>query len=546
MIYIRNILLFTLLLARLSFAQNIPVNVTFDTVLTNTTGNSQIYIKNTSNKIITIKSARSISGKFIFGSNQFIINPNDSFLVTVYFKTNHNITYRDFLIFETSGINFPLIHYATATAKYIDTLYRFTQGLTQEGLKTALRNFTTQGYISLGYNIARDKMFETIDDYGNNDTIECVYTGLKIKAANRTEAQNQGFNTEHTYPQSYFNENEPMRSDLHHLFPTEENANNYRSNYSFGIVVSNITWQQGGSKLGKDFEGQTVFEPRDVHKGDVARCLFYFCVKYGNPGMYMAYKQESVLRFWNNTDTVSQKERTRNDRIKTFQNNRSPFVDHPEFIERIKSIFSTVTDTLKAQISAAPDTVIFDTLSAKDTSSYYIGVMNYGNIPLIINSVTSSLSQFTVESFPSSVPAGQYASIKVKFRPTETNHTYSGVIGIQNSDSNVSVNVLGFSNNNTGITKSGTNNANKFELKGNYPNPFNPETVIEFSIPSREFVTLKIFDLSGREVASLVGKELEKGNYKMKWNAGNLSCGVFLCCLKSGIKTAASKMILIK
>lgn len=80
-------------------------------------------------------------------------------------------------------------------------------------------------------------MFETIDDYGG-DTIECVYTGRKIRATNRTEAQNQNFNTEHTWPQSFFNELEPMRSDLYHLYPTDETANNVRSNFDFGRALT--------------------------------------------------------------------------------------------------------------------------------------------------------------------------------------------------------------------------------------------------------------------------------------------------------------------
>jgi len=223
----------------LSRSQPLPDLIYLDTSVTNVPGSKSFYVKNPAGELLQITNIRTLSSKFYFTINTLNINPYDSVLVTVYFKTNQNITYRDFLIFENKTLNYPIVFYSLATAKYPDTIYKFTQGLIDEGLKTVLRTFCTNGYVSLGYNTARDKMFETIDDYGY-DTIECVYSGRKIKAVNRTEAQNQNFNTEHTFPQSFFNSNEPMVSDLYHLYPTDAAANNARSNYPFGFVVSNI------------------------------------------------------------------------------------------------------------------------------------------------------------------------------------------------------------------------------------------------------------------------------------------------------------------
>ncbi len=124
-----------------------------------------------------------------------------------------------------------------------------------------------------------------------------------------------------------------MKSDIFHLYPTLELPNNRRANYPFGVVVGTPTYEVGGSKLGVDFENAIVFEPRNVHKGNVARSLFYFAVKYGNQGGYMSGKQENVLRQWNVSDPVNAREMSRNDKIKTFQNTRNPFIDHPEFID---------------------------------------------------------------------------------------------------------------------------------------------------------------------------------------------------------------------
>ena len=395
-------------------------------------------------------------------------------------------------------------------------------------------------------------MFATIDKYLTNDTIECIYIGRRIKAVNRTEAQNQGFNTEHTYPQSFFSQNEPMRSDLFHLYPTDDFPNNKRSNYPFGIVVSNITWDSAGCKLGKNSGGTIVFEPRNVHKGNVARSLFYFCVKYNSisPGGFMDAVQENVLRQWNTFDTVDTNERLRNERITALQHVRNPFIDHPEFIDRIKSTFSVITTTAIPKISASPFNVRFDTLAVNDTSSYYVSLLNYGTGNLNVTSVTSNITQFSVESFPSVVPQGEMRFVKVKFRPTQVNQTYNGQLTVQNSDSIIVINLTGFSNNSVGIKQVSEIIPNTTQLFQNYPNPFNPNTIIKFSIPENgkgkienNIITLKIFDILGKEVTTLVNEEQSAGVYEVNFNASNLSSGMYFYKLAVNGVTVSTKIL---
>ena len=437
-----------------------------------------------------------------------------------------------------------------ATAKYPDALYSFTQGLIDEPLKTALRTFTTTGYITLGYNTARDHMYGTIDHYESPDTLECVYTGRRAYVKTRAQATAQGFNCEHTYPQGFFNSADPMVSDIFHLYPTDDAANNARGNYPFGLPITNITYNVGGSKLGKDSQNETVFEPRDVHKGNVARSLFYFSVKYaGNYGGFMTAKQEGILRQWNVFDTVDAKERLRNTRIKSFENVYNPFIDHPELVDRIKSTYSVIPTMNKPEITASPLNVVYDTLAANDTASFYVAVLNYGTGNLSINSVTSSIPQFIVESVPSSIPQNELQYIKVKFKPSEINQTYSGVLSIQNPDSNITVNLLGFSNMQTGITTISTLVPDELTLMQNYPNPFNPDTKIRFAVPSKlsgSFVALRIYDIMGREVAIPVSMNLNAGYYETDFNASNLSSGVYFYRLTSGSFTDTRKLTVIK
>ncbi|HMS66460.1 MAG TPA: T9SS type A sorting domain-containing protein [Ignavibacteria bacterium] len=85
-----------------------------------------------------------------------------------------------------------------------------------------------------------------------------------------------------------------------------------------------------------------------------------------------------------------------------------------------------------------------------------------------------------------------------------------------------------------------------FSLSQNYPNPFNPETKIDFAIPYSGNVTMKIYDMNGREVATLVNEFRAAGYYTENFNASNLSSGVYYYKLITGINTAVNKMVVIK
>ncbi len=85
-----------------------------------------------------------------------------------------------------------------------------------------------------------------------------------------------------------------------------------------------------------------------------------------------------------------------------------------------------------------------------------------------------------------------------------------------------------------------------FELNQNYPNPFNPRTTIQFSIPKTEYVTLKIYNLLGQEVATLVSAKLAPGNYKSNWDASGFASGIYLYKIECGAFIQTRKMILLQ
>jgi hypothetical protein len=85
-----------------------------------------------------------------------------------------------------------------------------------------------------------------------------------------------------------------------------------------------------------------------------------------------------------------------------------------------------------------------------------------------------------------------------------------------------------------------------YKLVQNYPNPFNPTTTIKYEIPETGFVTLKIYDVLGREVATLVNAKREAGRYEAEFNAKGLSSGIYIYRIQASNFVESKKMILLK
>ena len=268
----------------------------------------------------------------------------------------HNITYRFPIWVITDRAIAAVIH--DYQGVYADSAYyKQTRNLWDNALKQKLKQIITANHVTLSYSAARDKMFMNIDNWrvngrgSSSNKIECVYTGRTIQGySSRYDAQNQGFNTEHTFPQSKFGGGNPMRSDLFHLFPTDAGANSARGNLPFGEVTT-PTWSSGGSK--KDYNH---FEPRDAQKGPAARALFYFVVRYQDYSGFVA-PQESLLRTWHKVFPPNAVEKRRNQDIYAIQHNRNPFIDHPEFVDRIYSITGSSTRPAQVALTVPADTL---------------------------------------------------------------------------------------------------------------------------------------------------------------------------------------------
>ncbi len=200
-----------------------------------------------------------------------------------------------------------------------------------------------------GYNGARDAMYSSIDN--KNGNITGVYSGYTITTNNRSDAYNKGINTEHTWPQGLFDSNEPMRGDIHHLFPTRIDVNGARSNYPFAEIPDNqtTTWYTNSTNQSgipssniddySELLGGTSFEPREDHKGNAARAIFYFWTIYQDKSNVaddasFFTEMKDVLLTWHEADPVDAAEVARSLGAEVAQGNRNPFIHDTTLVRR--------------------------------------------------------------------------------------------------------------------------------------------------------------------------------------------------------------------
>jgi Endonuclease I/Secretion system C-terminal sorting domain len=209
-------------------------------------------------------------------------------------------------------------------------------------------------HITLGYNTARSRMYGNCDN--QSSTVTCVYGGYVASHPFGSSATSIGLpngkiiNAEHTIPQSFFSQADPMVSDMCHLFPTYETWNGVRSNFPFSeipdaqttqwhLLLNAATSSIPSSNIGDYSEAKTgTYEPRDIQKGNTARAIFYFYTvyesimntTYSHPITDVASIQ--TLYNWHIQDPVTAADIARNDCIKSYQGNGNPYIDHPEWV----------------------------------------------------------------------------------------------------------------------------------------------------------------------------------------------------------------------
>ena len=335
--------------------------------------------------------------------------------------------------------------FASAPINYYDNAL----GKNDESLMIALRNII-RSHTQLGYNDLWNA-FKSTDTDAQGYIID-MYSNCKYRPSEHggsSSAVGGGYNREHSFPKSWFNDATPMYTDLFHLYPTDIKVNSQRSNFPFGVCKDGkrlVNGQYyGKGKLGtSSYPGYsgTVFEPDDEYKGDFARTYFYMVTCYKNelpswPGSpqlnyaankYKAFSTWSInmLMEWTRLDPVSEKEIKRNDAVYAIQGNRNPFIDHPELAEFIwgnmqgKS-WNGTSEEITAAITSPVNGSVFEMGSTEEGTQlqYTINLKGEG--------LTKALTLTMTEN--------EYFSVSATtFSPSEVNNGTSFIITFNADD----------------------------------------------------------------------------------------------------------------
>jgi endonuclease I len=225
-----------------------------------------------------------------------------------------------------------------------DQYYANAIGKTGPELKAALHNII-KGHTQLSYDQVTQALKDTDEDPNNKNNVILLYTN-RSQAKTTFGSSGDAWNREHVWAKSHgdFGTSRGPGTDIHHLRPTDASVNSSRGHLDF---------DNGGSAHNEctecKYDGDS-WEPPNRVKGDIARMLMYMAVRYEGGGeidLELADKVNtyptpfhgklSVLLEWNKLDPVDAFEIRRNNIIQTYQKNRNPFVDHPEWADLIWS-----------------------------------------------------------------------------------------------------------------------------------------------------------------------------------------------------------------
>lgn len=412
---------------------------------------------------------------------------------------------------------------ATGTGYTLKTqLYNIIKGHTDNGYDGLYTTYQTSD---------RDYYYENdgtvLDMYSENPTGIDPYnfsSGTTDRCGSYS-VEGDCYNREHIIPQSVFSSNSPMVADAHFITPTDGKVNGLRSNYPHGIVASASKTTLNGSKLGTSgvsgYSG-TVFEPIDEFKGDIARMYFYFATRYENNVAGYSYAMFngtssqvftpaflSMLLAWHAQDPVNAREIARNNAIYARQNNRNPFIDHPEYVQLIwnptadtvaptaatnLTVTGTTSSTVSLSWTASTDNVAVTSYDIYMNGSLKTSISSSNGTATITGLTASTVYSFyviakdaAVNSSPASNTANGTTTIAIADTQNPTAPTNLAVTG--SSSSTVSLSWTA-STDNVGVTSYDVyvNSAFKSTVSGTTAlvNGLTPSTTYSFYVIAKD------------------------------------------------------------
>ncbi|MBL7135780.1 MAG: endonuclease [Candidatus Marinimicrobia bacterium] len=515
-----------------------------------------------------------------------------------------------------------IVQYSLVFTLLLSTVFSQIQTTIGEGLsEQELLDYVITNYktsTTLGYNGARDKLYGEIDIHDGNQ-LSCVYTGYTITiddlAYPRNSTNAKGINCEHTWPQSMGAADEPQRSDMHHLFPCKDNVNSSRGNDPYAEIPdantdkwfrldyyqTTIPTENIDEYSEKENNSPERFEPREDHKGNAARAVFYFYSMY----QYVANSsfwevQKNTMSQWNYYDPVDQKEYDRSLKIASYQDNKpNPFVLDSTLARRIWFIRSGAPELVINEIMQDPSAV-------SDDNGEWFEIVNIGSTEVNLNGWTIKDNDIDSHLISGSVivPVDGFVvlgknSDSLSNGGVFIDYEYSGII-LANSDdelilispdgdtvdyvawddgisfpdptgasmalisstldNSVGSNWVesttpfgagdygtpGSANFPVSIADNTPKSPTQFSLYQSYPNPFNPVTTISYQLPKSGFVNLSIYNTKGQLIETLINRRIQSGYHSVKWDGSFNVSGVYFYRISAGDYSATGKCILLK
>jgi endonuclease I len=407
---------------------------------------------------------------------------------------------------------------------YYNNAYNGALPKTCATLKTALYNIISTGTTVLPYTSSSYDTWDAInsidtirndantayrmwDMYTDNPTGPEIVTFTPITMqCGQYAAIGDCYNREHSFPQAWFgspstsqNPPAPMLTDMNHIFASDGTSNGRHDNFPYGEVnPSAISWSSpAGARLGNcNYGGYTgkVFEPIDAYKGDFARAMFYMVTRYedsmaawqsnstadavldGTP--WPSLDQWAIKQWykWHLIDPVSTKEIIRNNKVYALQNNRNPFIDHPEYVALIWQCTNLLPVTLTNFTASKYNNTIdikWTTEKEADLKKYEVersidGIHFFG----LASVEAQNLSSYAIND--NNLPAVATVFYRLKMIDLDGKFNYSKTVSIR------------LNNTLSGITV--------------FPNPATNQITIKLQQALTVNSTFKITDVAGREV----------------------------------------------
>lgn len=322
--------------------------------------------------------------------------------------------------------------------------YDGTSGLSGVELKTKLHQII-KAHKTYTYSEVKGLLGDIDEDPNNSDNVLLIYSRRSLNKNSFASNNEQDFwNREHVWAKSHGfpNEADTAYRDVHHLRPCDASVNTSRSNKDFNNVEHIAANEQG--EAANTYTNSDFWEPSDEVKGDVARMMFYMDTRYnsdffdlrlvdresisGDPELGVLY----TLIKWHELDPVDLDEKNRNEKIFGYQQNRNPFIDHPEWVANIWGSTTNPFMTLNT-LSFSSD---FGKVAAGSNLSQVYKLNTYnltGDITISVDapfslSIDNTNWNTSITIQLSSInSAQQFNDIYVKFEPTSTGNFSSSI-----------------------------------------------------------------------------------------------------------------------